>query len=247
MVAWCKCATSHYIIFFFLTICITRCLTAAVAGPRFLGLGRKGPHLPSGCLRTGHWNNTWCAVCTGLPQVKTADRCRPQQCMLALKQPTPLCRQLRVTHTLRGRSAPSGNLVSAIMLNWDGLSKCCQSPFHCPKMLKLEIVRDVACRLKGQWKWRHWRRRFCFSLIQLCGGLGVLGGLLHKHNVMSVVFSAEGWESNSWYKRQVSRWCSAETTSDDPPGVIDGDVHLLSMDASTTDRGSIFWSAVDQG
>ena len=91
-----------------------------------------------------HSDRMWSAVCSGAPHRQAAEGLRPQRYMLAPKRPTPVRRRFKVTHSLRGRSAPGGMFVPGRMVNCAGFVVSCQSCFQCSIRLKLDVARDFA-------------------------------------------------------------------------------------------------------
>ena len=83
---------------------------AAATNPRFKG---------TGC--SGQWGNPKELRALGAPLRQAAERRRPHRYMLAPKRPTPVRRRLKVTHSLRGRSAPGGIFVPGGMVSCTGL------------------------------------------------------------------------------------------------------------------------------
>ena len=128
---------------------------------RSVGEPKGGPSLV-------HSDRMWSAVCSGAPHRQAAEGRRPQRYMLAPKRPTPVWRWFKVTHSLRGRSAPGGMFVPGGMVSCTGFIVSCQSCFHCSIRLKLEFARYAAWRLKGRRERRHWQPRFWAVAMRAC-------------------------------------------------------------------------------
>ena len=115
-----------------------------------------------------HSDRMWSAVCSGAPHRQAAEGRKPQRNMLAPKRSTPVQRRFKVTHSLRGRSAPGGIFVPGRMVSCTGFVFSCQSCFHFSIRLKLEFARDAAWRLKGRRERRRWRPRFWAVAMRAC-------------------------------------------------------------------------------
>ena len=101
---------------------------------RSVGEPKGGPSLV-------HSDRMWSAVCSGAPHRQAAEGRRPQRYMLASKRPTPVRRRFKVTHSLRGRSAPGGMFVPGRMVSCAGFIISCQSCFHCS--IRLNTLKEV--------------------------------------------------------------------------------------------------------
>ena len=149
-------------------------LEGAATIPRLLGHGLvRLVWDPIGGPSLVHSDRMWSAVCSGAPHRQAAEGLRPQRYMLAPKRPTPVRRRFKVTHSLRGRSAPGGMFVPGRMVNCAGFVVSCQSCFQCSIRLKLDVARDFAWRLKGRRERRRWRPRFWAVVMRACKRLEV--------------------------------------------------------------------------
>ena len=130
---------------------------AAATNPRFKG---------TGC--SGQWGSPKELRASGAPLRQAVDGRRLRRYMLAPKRPTPVRRRFKVTHSLRGRSAPGGMCVPGGWWAAHALCRLLPIMFHCSIRLKLEFVRDAAWRLKGRRERRRWRLRFWAVAMRAC-------------------------------------------------------------------------------
>ena len=130
---------------------------AAATNPRFKG---------TGC--SGQWGSPKELRASGAPLKQAVDGRRLRRYMLAPKRPTPVRRRFKVTHSLRGRSAPGGMCVPGGWWAAHALCRLLPIMFHCSIRLKLEFVRDAAWRLKGRRERRRWRLRFWAVAMRAC-------------------------------------------------------------------------------
>ena len=66
------------------------------------------PHAPCSARCIGHAVNTWSAVCSEVPHLQFGEGARPHLCMDKWNRPTPVHRQLSLTHAARGKPIPTG-------------------------------------------------------------------------------------------------------------------------------------------
>ena len=77
-------------------------------------------HGAAGAGWSGQWGSPKEVRASGAPLRQAAEGRRPQLYMLAPKRPTPVRRRFKVTHSLRGRSAPGGMFVPGGMVSCTG-------------------------------------------------------------------------------------------------------------------------------
>ena len=95
------------------------------------GLGLVKSRLRSlGGPRIGQSLMMWCAVWTIGPHTQADVGRSPQRFILWLNLPTPVRSLFNVTQDLRGKSAPGGNAVFGVTVNWLGGAVSCHEVLH---------------------------------------------------------------------------------------------------------------------
>ena len=111
------------------------------------GAAATNPRCP-GTGWSGQWGSPKEVRASGAPLRQAAEGQRPQRYMLAPKRPAPMRRRFKVTHSLRGRSAPRGMFVPRGMVSCTGFIS---SPANYVSIAPLRWSWSLLGMLLGDW------------------------------------------------------------------------------------------------